>query len=410
MKRAFSFIAFLQLLLVPFTAAAQDKKAYAAYNEESKTLTFYYDGQKEARNGMDLEPAFVMPRRVVMPWKWYVSDPIETVAFDPSMAECHSITSTAYWFYDMGSLKEIVGIENLKTENVTDMKWMFCACVNLNSIDLTKLDTRNVTDMTGMFHFCFKLSSLDMSKLDTENVKSMDGMFYYCDHLTNLDLGNLDTSSLTDVSEMFLGCSSLTSLDLSDLDTQNVTNMKDMFAFCSGLTSIDLSGFDTKNVTDMSRMFSGCTSLTSIDFSSFDTKNVTNMWGMFENCTSLTSLDLSGFDTYSVIEMEGMFRNCSSLMTIYCNDDWNVWGREYHVHSMFENCTSLKGAVSYIPGLWGVKYANPETGYFTHTPTAISLPEKSDGAQPDIYNLSGRKLAAPLRGINIIDGKIVMIK
>ena len=145
----------MTLLLGTISAAAQNLRPYAAYTEGNKTLTFYYDNRKEARKGMDLEPSFIMPPKKYMPWK-ISAGPIETVVFDPSMADCHSITSTAYWFYDIGSLKEIVGIENLNTENVTDMSWMFCACVNLESVDLTKLDTRNVTDMSGMFYFCFK--------------------------------------------------------------------------------------------------------------------------------------------------------------------------------------------------------------------------------------------------------------
>lgn len=407
MKRLLSSIVFLQLLLVTFTAAAQNLRPYAAYTEENKTLTFYYDGQKEARGGMYFEPAINMPTMTSTPWKY--TGTIETVVFDPSMADCHSITSTAYWFYDIGSLKEIVGIENLNTENVTDMSWMFCACVNLESIDLTKLDTRNVTDMSGMFYFCFKFTSLDLSKLDTRNVTSMDRMFYNCDHLTSLDLSNLDTSNLTNVSEMFLGCSCLTSLDMSDFDTQNVTNMRDMFAFCSGLTSLDLSGFDTRNVTTMNGMFRNCTTLKPLDISNFDTQNVRDMTAMFQNCFSLTTLDVSNFDIQNVNDMTAMFQNCSSLTTLYCNDNWNVWGLEYHSAYMFDNCTSLKGAVSYIPGHWGVKYANPDTGYFTRTATAISKPEKSDDAQPVIYDLQGRRLIQqPRKGVYIRDGHKVV--
>lgn len=382
MKRVLSSI--LQLLLVTFTAAAQNLRPYATYTEENKTLTFYYDDRKEARKGMDLEPYAITTSVTYMPWK-ISAGPIETVVFDPSMTNCHSITSTAYWFYDIGSLKEIVGIENLNTENVTDMSWMFCACVNLESIDLTKLDTRNVMDMSGMFHFCFKLSSLDLSKLDTGNVTSMNRMFYHCDHLTSLDLSNLDTSNLTNMSEMFLSCTSLTSLDLSSFDTRSVTNMEDMFALCSSLTCLDLSGFDTRNVITMN--------------------------GMFRNCPSLTTLDVSNFDTQNVKDMTAMFQNCSSLTTIYCNDNWNVWGYlESQFSSMFDSCIRLKGAISYKSGYSSIKYANPDTGYFTRTATPIHLPEKSVGAQPDVYNLSGYKLTAPQKGINIIGGRKVVMK
>ena len=48
--------------------------------------------------------------------------------------------------------------------------------------------------------------------------------------------------------------------------------------------------------------------------------------------------------------------------------------------------------------------------HFTRTATAISKPELPDVAMPDAYKLSGQKLTAPKKGINIIGGKKVVIK
>ena len=355
---------------------------YAVYTEENKTLTFYYDDQKEARKGMDFEPVVNRPSATSVPWK-YSAGPIETVVFDSSMADCHSITSTAYWFHDMVSLTAIVGIENLNTENVTDMSFMFAYCNSLCSIDLSHLDTQNVTDMTGLFHYCTSLPNIDMSGLDTRNVTSMNRLFCDCYKLSNIELGNINTSNLTDASWLFSGCSSLTSLDLSHFDTQNVTTMEDMFNRCSSLKTVDVSNFCTQHVT--------------------------NMVGMFSGCTRLNTLDVSNFDTKNVADMRFMFSDCSNLATIYCNSNWDRWMLDSGY--MFQGCTKLKGAISYKAYSWDAKYANPDTGYFIRTATAISKVEKSDGSQPVIYDLQGRRLTKqPQRGVYIRDGKRVMVK
>ncbi len=183
----------------------------------------------------------------------------------------------------------------------------------------------------------------------TKILSSMDGLEY------------LNTSEATDMSSMFGACSSLTSLDVSHFDTKNVTNMRSMFSGCSSLTSLDVSHFDTQNVTDMQGMFYGCSSLTSLDVSHFDTKNVTDMWRMFFGCIKLTSLDVSNFDTQNVTYMGWMFQGCSNLTTIYCNDTWSCRTS----YDMFGGCISLVGAIAYDSSKTDVKYANPDTGYFT---------------------------------------------
>jgi len=187
-----------------------------------------------------------------------------------------------------------------------------------------------------------------------------------------------------------------------------VTDMSQMFVSCYSLTSLDLSGFDTRSVTNMTDMFALCTGLTSLDLSGFDTRNVTTMMGMFRSCTSLTVVDISNFDTKSVADMGFMFSDCSNLATIYCNSNWDRWVSDSGY--MFQGCTRLKGAISYKPYSWDVKYANPDTGYFTRTATAISMSEMPDVALPDAYNLSGQKLTAPKKGVNVIGGKKAVIK
>ena len=245
-------------LLMPANLLAQEP--YAVLSNGNTVLTFYYDDQMTARGGMSVGP-FSGASEV----SWYDNrESITSVVFDDSFAGCTTLTSTASWFSGLVNLTSVVGISNLKTDNVTDMSYMFYGCEGLTSLDLSSFNTANVTYMLSMF----------------------DG----CTSLTSLDLSNFNTANVTEMTSMFLGCTSLTSLDLSSFNTANVTYMHAMFRDCTSLTSLDLSNFNTANVTVMSYMFAGCSSLTSLDLSSFNTANVTDFEEMFSYCSSLAAI------------------------------------------------------------------------------------------------------------------------
>ena len=290
--------------------AVIEPEPYAALSDNNTVLTFYYDGQKAERKGMSVGPFSGSP-------SWYgQGERITSVVFDDSFANCTTLTSTAYWFYYLSKLSSITGISNLKTDKVTDMKYMF--------------------------NWCYSLTSLDVSGFKTDNVMNMWCMFSGCSGLTSLDVTGFKTDNVTNMREMFSGCSGLTSLDVTGFKTDNITNMYNMFYGCSGLTSLDLSNFNTAKITDMGDLFSQCSSLTSLDLSGFKTDNVTNMRDMFSGCSSLTSLDLSGFKTDNVTNMGNMFYGCSSLTTIYADDGWSTT-KVKNGGSMFYDCTNLVG-------------------------------------------------------------------
>ncbi len=211
----------LLALLMPLFMLAENQ-AYAVLDESTSTLTFYYDDQKAARGGVEINNKY-LDKDSSSPYG------SATVAvFDASFANYQPV-STTYWFSKCSLLTSIKGIENLNTEKVTNMGSMFSGCSSLTSLDVSGFKTDNVTYMTGMFSGCSGLTSLDVSGFKTDNVTEMTGMFY--------------------------GCSSLTSLDVSGFKTDNVTKMGALFSGCSGLTSLDVSGFQTDNVTNMRGMF-----------------------------------------------------------------------------------------------------------------------------------------------------------
>ena len=212
----------------------------------------------------------------------------------------------------------------------------------------------------------------------------------------------LNTEKVTSMRSMFASCTNLTSLDVSKFRTQNVTDMYYMFGDCSSLTSLDVSKFDTRNVTDMDYMFNNCSNLTSLDVSKFDTQNVTSMWTMFKGCSSLTSLDLSNFDTQNVTNMYGMFYGCVNLATIYASDKFVTTACSEDCE-IFGNCKKLVGAVPYDPNRIGKEMANYTTGYFTYkAASGIDAVSATDNIAAEYYDVNGRRLNAPQKGINIV--------
>ena len=258
----------LMLLLLPARMAAQTaggesvtstpqegnvgEQAYAVYDKKSYTLTFYCGTKPEGAYSLK---EYGYP-------SWYDNRfVIYNVVFDASFANARP-TNCSFWFKDFMMLNRIEGIENLNTEQVTDMYSMFSSCSSLTSLDVTHFNTANVTDMSEMFSGCSKLTSLDVTKFNTANV--------------------------TDMTNMFSGCSSLTSLDVTNFNTENVMYMSNLFNNCSKLTSLDVTNFNTANVTYMSEMFSDCSKLTTIYASSkFVTTQVSKSIDMFNNCTKL---------------------------------------------------------------------------------------------------------------------------
>ena len=188
------------LMCVPLWGShAFAQEPYAVFDEATNTLTFKHDTNKPVGAF-----ALTLNKDTDLPgwFKGYFNGDnkniIKKVIFDASFAYARP-TSCRRWFYGCNYLTNIEGIENLNTENVTDM--------------------------SGMFYGCSALTTLYVSKFDTKNVTYMNQMFKNCSALTTLNLSNFNTQNVTDMSGMFYGCSALTTLYVSKFDTKNVTNM-----------------------------------------------------------------------------------------------------------------------------------------------------------------------------------------
>ncbi|MCR5159978.1 MAG: DUF285 domain-containing protein [Prevotella sp.] len=125
---------------------------------------------------------------------------------------------------------------------------MFGGCSGLTSLDISNFNTAKVTDMTSMFLMCSGLTSLDLNNFNTENVKDMSSMFYMCSGLTSLDLSNFNTENVTVMYYMFGYCSGLTTIYSNDIWSATDSST-DMFSDCTSLQGGDGTPYSYLNLT-----------------------------------------------------------------------------------------------------------------------------------------------------------------
>ena len=207
---------------------------YAEFNEGTGTLTF--------RRGLSKpERAYALNLEASEPGWLTHKDEIKKVVFDASFANARP-TSCCSWFWYCTNLATIEGIENLNTENVTNMGVMFCRCQNLSSLDLTNFNTGNVTNMYGMFSNCQNLSSLDLTSFNTANVTNMAYMFDGCSTLTTIYASEKFVTDQVNGGDMFNECRSLKDYSFSKRDSKYANYKTGYFSKLVGKNGDDKIG------------------------------------------------------------------------------------------------------------------------------------------------------------------------
>ena len=322
--------------------------AYAEFEGSTGTLTFKCSPSKP-------EGAYDLNRG----WS-AINEKIKKVVFDASFANARP-TSCYMWFDYCPNLTTIEGIEYFNTENVTNMRYMFCDCRSLKSLDLTNFNTENVTDMYYMFHNCTSLESLDLTNFNTVKVTNMKGMFSSCYALKTIYASDkFVTDQVTESTCMFSDCLNLKDYSSSKED-HTYANCGPigyftygrgyaMFDDATGTLTFSYKGFKPEGAYELNEggnnpewisknsyvkkvvfdasfakarptscyyWFRGCDMLTQIEgIEHLNTEEVTDMSWMFMDCRGLTSLDVSHFNTQKVTNMEHMFNRCSGLTSL----------------------------------------------------------------------------------------------
>ena len=332
--------------------------------------------------------------------KWIKSKSyIEHIIIQPAFKDCHP-ASTAYWFYrdrDDENLVEIRGLENLTTDQVTNMEAMFRWASGVKTLDLTHFDTSNVTSMQNMFDHCHSLTALDLTHFDTSNVADMSYMFNCCYNLNTIYCN--DSWSAASSNGMFMECNSLvgavpfnsgkTDVAMANPTTGYFTVKMDSTAYaiwcednrtlyfdCADYLILPGSTYNGQTVTGVWKgddalagtyrselhnkaekiefnenfqhvttgesigIFSNMGALkTIVNIQYLNTDNMTTMTQMFYQCKSLTQLDLSGFNTSNVKAMNQLFHSCSKLTRL--NLSGFDTSKVTDMAEMFYGCSSL---------------------------------------------------------------------
>jgi len=322
--------------------------AYAEFEGSTGTLTFKCSPSKP-------EGAYDLNRG----WS-AINEKIKKVVFDASFANARP-TSCYMWFDYCPNLTTIEGIEYFNTENVTNMRYMFCDCRSLKSLDLTNFNTENVTDMYYMFHNCTSLESLDLTNFNTAKVTNMKGMFSSCYALKTIYASDkFVTDQVTESTCMFSDCLNLKDYSSSKED-HTYANCGPigyftygrgyaMFDDATGTLTFSYKGFKPEGAYELNEggnnpewisknsyvkkvvfdasfakarptscyyWFRGCDMLTQIEgIEHLNTEEVTDMSWMFMDCRGLTSLDVSSFNTENVTNMTCIFLGCSGLTSL----------------------------------------------------------------------------------------------
>ena len=216
--------------------------------------------------------------------------------------------------------------------------------------------------------------------------------FVSCRYATSVTIPN----SVTSIGyEAFSGCSSLTSVSIPESVTSIVYGA---FSDCSGLTSIVVPN----SVTSIGAYaFSGCSGLTSFTIPNSVTRIEERT---FLGCSSITSIIIPESVT-SIGEMQFKGGALSSI-TNYATTPQEIEG---HTFNDYDNVI-----LHVLPGCKAVYEAANYWSRFTiveDLTTGIDAVEGSATISDDkIFSIYGQRLDKAAKGMNIINGKKVLVK
>lgn len=362
----------------------------------------------------------------------------------PSISIPNSVTSIGeFAFQNCRSLYSIIIPNSVKS--IGD--YAFSDCRVLTSVTMPD----SLTSIgSHLFYRCLGLTSVN---IPNSVITIGSYAFYYCNVLTTITIPN---SVTTIGNSAFANCSALTSIIIPN----SVTSIGDnAFSGCRGLTSVTIpnsvtsiggyafsgcaasvtsviveSGntkYDSRNncnaiiETETNTLLFGCKntiipiSVTTIGGSAFSNcgglasltipNNVTSIgWSAFIDCSDLKSVTIGN----GVKNIEGLaFANCMELADVYCLTE-NVPDTEADV---FQN-SYIEYANLYVPAPsidayktvepWKnfkdiIEYCDPSRIH------GITIGQDEKGS---VYDINGRRLNEPAKGINIVGGKKVIIK
>ncbi|MDO4933690.1 MAG: leucine-rich repeat domain-containing protein [Prevotella sp.] len=275
----------------------------------------------------------------------------------------------------------------------------FRDCTGLTSITIPNSITYIDADC---FRGCTGLTSITIPNGVTNIIA---GAFQECSGLTSVDIPN----SITEIgSSSFLNCTGLTAVNIHDIVAWCNINFRSnplTYAhnlYLNGELVTDL--VIPEGVTsDMNLAFARCTSLTSVVIPN----SVTSIGRAFDSCINLTSITIPS----SINNINPLAFNRSGLTSIKL---LNTNPPTVSDGSFYD--TNIYQATLYVPieAVETYRTTDPWKNFTNIQGIDISgikdVKANGDPRQNTCYDLNGRKLNGPKTGLNIINGKKVMVK
>ena len=271
--------------------------------------------------------------------------------------------------------------------------YAFYQCSGLTSISIP-----NSVKSIGRYAFqeCTSFTSITIPN----SVTTIDDYaFYYCTGLTSVTIPN----SVTNINYgTFSNCSSLTSVDIPN-SVISIGNQA--FYYCSSLTSINIPNSVT-SIDDCAFQWCGLTSITIPN-------SVTNIGdGAFNVCFALTTVIIgSGIKEIT----KAAFVLCTNLADFYCyaesvpttDDDIfynsSIGNATLHVPSNAVDAYKAAAVWKDFKEIVALTNDDPK-------PTGIDKIVITDNNKGVFYDLNGRRIENPSKGLYIRNGKKVIMK